>query len=266
VLGAALTAIQGADYWTHVLHAANFGPLSVREIPGAMIRIGEEIFFRHLPFHAAVLAGVPLIPRGNPMRGLLAWALAGSLFTAVAGQLKVGAYHNYFLTYFILGAVPAALAIRRLIGLSRRGATAGVRVLGTLGAAAFAAHVVAGAIPAGAIVANDMRHYPYGELTDFIARNHPSGAIYAADESLAVLFHDRVAFAPWGERCYVHSSYLRSHYLESIRRRLAGVRFEAAVVPGRNCEAWRPAGEFRESIAHLTRLEARFGKLCVFSL
>ena len=264
LLSVALTGIAGESLWIHVLHAANFGSLSIRDLPGAFTRIADEVFFRHFAFHLAALAGILVLPRGHALRTLFLGALAGTLTAAVLGQLKVGAYNNYFYSYFLLAAAPAAMAISELARRLGRESGGAISALAGLGAAGIMILVAYGAIPAAAILANDMRNYPYGELERYLAEKHPTGFLYAADENVAVHLADRVAFAPWAERCYVNSPYLRERFLPGLRERLKPARFEAAVASGKGCELWKPSGELAGGLSQLTRLGARFGKLCVF--
>ena len=124
-------------------------------------------------------------------------------------------------------------------------------------------NIVLGTLGSLKIVANYRMNYPYGAALSYISINYPAGLVYTPDEDLALLFHDRVALAPWAEKFLDMTPSMRS-LLPAQQALLTDYQFSVAVKSGNNCTNWRPSGDFVDSTKHLSSLRKKMGNICIF--
>ena len=230
-------------------------PISIGEAVDTVRAIATDIVAFNVPLWMLAYWGLRATRAHRPeLASLLTATVLASLGVATLGQFADGAWYNYYFGGFLLAAIPAS------IGVAEACAIRPVRLALELWLAVVSVHL---ALSVG-ITVNANRNYPYREVLAYLDDRHPGGLVYSNDDSALLHLHGRTLTAPWAERYLELVGDFRTDLpaLEDAMR--AGPGYTAALIPGAQCERWRPDGVFRAQIAHLTRLEARFRKLCLF--
>ena len=211
-------------------------------------------------FLVFVVCGLKQLRRSAPeAAGLVACFLVASFAIATAGQLRPGAYYNYYYGFFAVGLVPAASSAARWL-------QGGVRTLPwTAFLATLAFHGAEAARPSATVILNQIPNYPYEALREYLDRRWPSARVYATDPTLLVIFHDRAVIGPWAEAFVLNSPPLQpfADRVRSVQRQAGGI--DLVLVSGRNCAQWTPDGLFAPELAGVRTLDRHLGKLCVFA-
>lgn len=117
---------------------------------------------------------------------LFTWVLGTSFVLAFLGQMKWGAFHNYFLGTLYLGLVPASCAIYRLSKISHR------TTYLFLGSVMVLFMIRELSIPSKIWL--DKRYFfELARLQELIQEKAPSGFIYSNDEKIKVAFAGQTA-------------------------------------------------------------------------
>lgn len=133
-----------------------------------------------------IIFGVQSFEEKNQSRYFV-WILSVSFLLALVGQLKWGAYHNYFLGSLYLGLLPASCAIHRLSQISRRTLFFSVALVTSF----FIFRSVA--IPVKIFL--DKRYFfELDRLQELVNEKAPKGFIYTQDEKIQLGFVGKSAF------------------------------------------------------------------------
>jgi hypothetical protein len=207
----------------------------------------------------AILGLRALRKRGSPDFSALAFAMAVSFAIATLQQIKAGSWYNYYYGYFALALAPAALGLDALVTAVGRMRCLHVALLVTAVVHAGLAARVPGVIARDRI----QRHFPYREVTAWAEKELPAGPIYCDESNAALYFNRRTLFGPVSEIILALTPAIQPT-LPRLKLAMSQRPPVAAVVTGRSCASWRPAGAFREELSHLTKLKHEAGWLCVF--
>ena len=169
---------------------------------------------------------------------------------------------NYHFGFFLLATVPVSISIKTIFS-GKHGKQPIHRAMQLTIAITILVNIVLGPLGSLKIVANYRMNYPYGAALSYISINYPAGLVYTPDEDLALLFHDRVALAPWAEKFLDMTPSMRS-LLPAQQALLTDYQFSVAVKSGNNCTNWRPSGDFVDSTKHLSSLRKKMGNICIF--
>jgi len=190
----------------------------------------------------------------------LLFVVVASFVLATAQQIKTGAWYNYYYGAFVLILGPAAVGIDILVGATRRQNAPLIAMLGFgLLHATWSARVPL------AICRDYMRdRYPFAAAIAWCERSLPRGAIYSEDPNALLHFQPRVLLGSNAEIVLGVTPALRP-FAPALLNNMRPIPYVAAIATGPSCADWRPRGFFHDAIAHLTRLTAQFGWICVFA-
>lgn len=114
------------------------------------------------------------------------WILGVSLLLAFLGQMKWGAFHNYFLGALYLGLIPASIGLSRLSSSSKNTTLFAIGMI----LAFFLIRSVA--IPVKNFL--DNRHFfELAKLQELVQEKVPSGFLYTSDEKINLGFVGKTA-------------------------------------------------------------------------
>jgi hypothetical protein len=236
------------------------------DLPNLLLGISsilQSVSIPYILFYLLIVIGLFLIARKNIDKSILfASCLGSSFLIATIGQLKPGAWLQYHFGFFMLATIPASISINMIfLGYQRK--TIIGKALQLIIAVVIFLNVFSGIVVTAKIVANFRINYDFSTVQAYIETNYPKGLIYTPDDDLALFFHDRVAFAPWAELFLAMTPSMHSR-IPAQKLLLSTQHFSVAVKGGKDCQNWKPSGDFVESVKHLNHFKKRFGSICIF--
>ncbi len=248
-------------YLEQVFLAANAGFISLSAINTMITNVINIIFFKFLPIHILFLIGLREYSKKSKHVLLFVLCILLTGLTGIAGQVKVGAYLNYFYIMILIESLFLASGLKAIYESSSELK----KVFSVLAISSFLILSVDITKSLGTIYGNSYRQYPYKELKTYIKTNYPDATVYTPDSSIAVHFYSQTVLGPWVEFTYKFSKYIQRNYFEKINANLNNVEFELAIIPGSSCSSWKPKGIFNDQIKHLIVKKKQFKNLCVFT-
>jgi hypothetical protein len=163
--------------------------LSGGEALKVYMKLFDLFLFPFIYYFFLVLYGLSALPPKRE-KSLFAWVLSFSFLFAFVGQLKWGAFHNYFLGVIYLGLIPSSIGLNKFLKNKNSPQKTGFLLFHFLYIALFMARGTS--IPFK--IWQD-RHY-FSELKQIrtlVEEKAPTGYIYSNDEQMQIAFAHRTA-------------------------------------------------------------------------
>ncbi|WP_332863382.1 hypothetical protein [Pannus brasiliensis] len=255
----------GERFITGVLVSTKTIPPLGIDLVNQIVSLPQKVFYPYVLFYLLVAIGLWILFKDNVQKSLLFGSCLGASFLlATMGQVKVGAFLNYYFGFFTLALIPVSIAIKYLFQAERSSFL--IRPLQIVLAFYILFNILQALLFPGAVFLNFLKNYPYEEARAYIQENYPDGYVYTAesDHPAPLHFLDRTLLGPWAET-QLNIVPAFHHYIPVIREKLSRYRFSVAVKLGSGCENWRPSGIFFEETKHLEHLQKKIKKICIFS-
>jgi hypothetical protein len=170
-----------------------------------------------LGYFYLVLIGLRAIPQRKERR-LISLILLFSFLFAFLGQLKWGAFHNYFLGVLYLGLIPASIAFFKIAGQ----ASPRKRQWLFAGFLGYLVFLIAPGISVPYKIWKDRSYFSeLKSLRNLVQEKVPSGYLYTTDEKMSLAFENRLGVGVLSEellqttpRLYGYTSLLEKKLLD----------------------------------------------------
>lgn len=193
-------------------------------------------------------------------RNLFILVLSFSFFVAFMGQIKWGAFHNYFLGFIYLGLVPASIGFHQLF--YNRSETQKTGLLFFHFLYIFIFLVRGTSIPSK--IWQDRNYFSeLNQIRDVIQQRAPQGYIYTNDEKLQLAFAHRTAIGVLSQELLQVTPKLQKHVAPLQQKLKQSEPFSAYIFSCDDLATGKTAGLFLDP-SKLKNLETvKTGKYCL---
>lgn len=251
----------GETYLLHVLHAANYGVLPLRNVPGLLTSLFIGQILGNLHFWIIFIAGYLALKKENRHAPLIAIPILTNIVVAAFSQFKIGAGFNYFLPSYIAGILLFPFGLRFLFSLTFDNKRDKIILLlfysSLLIKLCFSLFSIAG------FTYNNVKYYSHEAVKAIIHDKVSSGYIYTPDPSMSVALYPKVLLGPWDERGYLTSKYFHDNYFLKIKSMMGQSDIKAAVISGSDCKSWKPTSPFAPDFTKRRPQLISQGKICI---
>ncbi len=220
-----------------------------------------DLFLLPLSYYIfLVVYGVARLPQRKE-RTLFALVLSFSFLFAFVGQMKWGAFHNYFLGVLYLGLMPASIAFTKI--------TETKNTSQLIGSFLFYLFYITLLIIRGTSVPikiwQDKNYFTeLKQLRLLLKEKTPQGLIYTNNEQLQLAFADRTAIGVLSQELLETTPTLQKH-IEPLKAKIKSLPLYSSYII--NCEAYE-SGKSSWTFINLEDFKKRTliktGRFCVF--
>ena len=231
--------------------------------PADAIKVYSKFFdlfiFPLIFYFFLILWGMGTLPQRKE-RLLFLYVLTFSFIVAALGQMKWGAFHNYFLGFLYLGTIPASIAVQQLSESKNQNQHFFFLLFCML-------HLVFYILRGSSIpvkIWQDRDHFrELTQIRSLLQEKLPKGFIYTSDEQLHLAFVDRVAIGVLSEELLQTTPKLMQG-IEKIRFKLQEIKPSGYLLPCDKFETGSVYGLFFDA-KELTPLQkVKTGKYCLY--
>lgn len=194
-------------------------------------------------------------------RALFILILGFSFLFAFAGQIKWGAFHNYFLGFIYLGLVPASIGLHQLLKTNTGSKRTVLLLFHFLYIALFVAR--GSSIPMK--IWQDRAYLDeLNQLRALVQEKAPQGYLYTQDEQLQLAFANRAAIGVLSQELLQVTPKLQNH-IPKIQEKLKSLPpFSAYIFKCEEFESGNVSGIFLQLEDVKKRNRVKTGKYCLF--
>lgn len=255
-----LWSYLGAELFLQVLETTKSSFLPIETIPAVVQRIIFEVILPYslaLPFFFLGLCQRKSLTRGQALAVAISFSF--SFFIASVGQMKYGAYINYYFGSLIVLILFSPLGFANLKDEKLKKA---VLTVGSVVVASLA--ILLMQLPARTFL-NDNRNYDFKALNKYIDTQYENPKIYIENNNGAVHLAHRAVTGTSLFAFIFGTPSIDRRVDEFNKAIIAGGGVDAVVAVGNSCQSFKPNPRFASLLDGYTSLDYHKGKICVFS-